>query len=95
MSLVEEHIVLSLIADMGTKTTPHHTMPVAPVFLIKLLLDVLRHHVLDFEVVDCVFGLSRTLTTSFMARAIISDPSGISMMFSLRGCSPMVCNLNQ
>lgn len=57
-------------------------MPVGAVFFIELLFDVFGHEVFGLEVVDCELGLGEEGGTSRMASAIMSDPSGISIMFS-------------
>ena len=82
LSLVEEDVVFGLVTDEGTEVFADHTVPVGAVLLVKLLLYVLRHQVFRLQVVHCVLCLNYTNITSFMASAIMSDPSGISTMFS-------------
>lgn len=92
MSLIEEDIVLGLVADKGTKVLAHHTMPVGSVLLVELLLYVFGHEVLHLEVVHCVLGLRCMRVTSFIASAIMSELSGMSIMFSFFIAS-VICNL--
>ena len=57
MALVKEDIVFGLVANKRAEVFADYAVPISAVFLIKLFLDVLRHEVLNFEVVDRVFGL--------------------------------------
>lgn len=81
MSLVEENVVFSLVADIRTEVFADYAVPVGSIFLIKFLLNVFGHKILDFEVVNCVLGLDWSRVTSLMASAIMSEPSAISIMF--------------
>ena len=58
MTLIEEDIILSLIADKGTEIFANTAVPVRPILLIKLLLDMLGHQELRLEVIDCVLSLN-------------------------------------
>jgi hypothetical protein len=57
LSLIKENVVFGLVADIRTEIFADYAMPVGAVFLIEFFLDVLRHEILDFEVINCVFGL--------------------------------------
>ena len=81
LPLIEEDIILSLIADVRTEVFSNTAVSIRSILLIKLLLDMLRHKVFCLKVIDCIFSLCDKYCTSFIASAIISDPSGISMMF--------------
>lgn len=94
MSLVEEDVVFGLVAHEGAEVFANHAVPVSAVLLVEFVFDVLRHKILDFQVVHCVFRLSYRPNTSRMASAIMSDPSAMSMMFSFLIASVAICNLN-
>jgi len=57
LSLIKENIVFGLVADIRTEIFADYAVPIGTILLIEFLLDVLRHEILDFEVINCVFGL--------------------------------------
>ena len=67
LTFVEEDIIFSLVANVGAEVFAHAAMPVRTVLLIELLLDMLGHQELGFEVIDCIFSLSDQRGTSRMA----------------------------
>lgn len=81
MSFIEENVIFGFVADVGAKVLADYAVPVGAVLLIEFLFDMFGHEIFHFEVVDGIFGLNEWHFTSFMASAIMSDPSGISMMF--------------
>lgn len=92
MSLVEEDVIFGLVAHKGAEIFPNDAVPVGAVLLVELFLDVFGHQVLDLEVVDCVFGLRGGRSTYFIASAIMSELSGMSIMFYFFITS-VICNL--
>lgn len=58
-------------------------MPIGTIFLVKLFLDMFWHQVLNLDVIDSVFSLSIIqMITYFIASAIMSELSGMSIMLS-------------
>lgn len=57
MSFVEKYVIFGLIADVRTEIFANATVPVRPVLLVKLFLDVFGHQILSLEVVDRPFCL--------------------------------------
>jgi hypothetical protein len=92
LTLVKENVIFSLVADKGAKVFADNAVPIGSVLFVKLFFDVLGHQKLDFEVVNCVLGLYPKRGTSFIASAIMSELSGMSIMFSFLITSVM-CNL--
>ena len=90
MSLVEEDVVLGLVADEGVEVLADHAVPVGAVLLVEPLLYVLRHQVLRLQVVHRKLGLSCTKSTSFIASAIMSEWSGMSITFPFFASSVIV-----
>ena len=84
MTLVEEYVVFGLVADERTEILADYAVPVGPVLLVKFLLDMLGHQKFSLQVVHRVLDLRLIKGTYFIASAIMSDPSGISTMFSFR-----------
>lgn len=92
MSLIEEDIILGLVANEGAEVLADHAVPVGAVLLIELLLDVFGHQVFHLQVVHCILGLNKDGSTSFMASAIMSELSGMSIMFYFF-IAYVICNL--
>lgn len=67
MSLVEEDVILGLVADKRVEVFADYAVPVGAVLLVELLLDVFGHQVLCLEVVDCELSLISVQSTSFIA----------------------------
>lgn len=67
LSLIEEDIILSLVANKGAEVLADHAVPIGAVLLVKLLLDMLGHQVLHLQVVHRVLRLNLTSSTSFIA----------------------------
>ena len=76
--------MLRLVGDVGGEVLAYYAVPVGPVLLVELLLDMFGDPILHFDVVCSEFGLSKGACTSLMASAFMSEESGISMMVSLR-----------
>jgi uncharacterized membrane protein YecN with MAPEG domain len=93
LPFIEKDIIFGFIADERAEVFANDAVPIGAVLLIELLLDMLGHEVLSFEGIDCVLGLSGCKATSFIASAIMSELSGMSMMFSFLMVSG-ICNLN-
>lgn len=92
LPFIKENVIFGFIANEWAKVFANNTMPISSVFLVKLFLDVFGHKILDFEVINCIFCLYVIWDTSFIASAIISELSGMSILFSFLITS-VICNL--
>jgi hypothetical protein len=58
LSFVEENVVFGFIAGVRGEVLSDNAVPISPVLLVKLFLDVFRHEILDLDVVNGVLGLT-------------------------------------
>lgn len=60
MSFVEENVIFGFVADKRAEIFANNAMPICAVLFVELLLDMFRHEVFCFEIVDCILGLIRS-----------------------------------
>jgi uncharacterized membrane protein YecN with MAPEG domain len=92
LSLIEEDVIFGLVANKRAEIFANDAVPVGAILLVELFLDVFGHQVLHLQVVDCVFCLRGGRNTYFIASAIMSELSGMSIMFYFFITS-VICNL--
>jgi hypothetical protein len=92
LSLIEEDVIFGLVAHKRAEIFANDAVPVGAVLLVELFLDVFGHQVLHLQVVDRVFCLRGGRNTYFSASAIMSELSGMSIMFYFFITS-VICNL--